>query len=303
MNDTTEVSVAPEKKRPFVAPGWHKHLTNEQYHGSFGTSSSSLKKLVTRTPAHLAYAQAHPSESTDAMSLGTAVHTMILEPEKALSEIIVMPEINRRTNAGKEEYEQFMRYADGKTVLTKEQHEAACAMAASVLNDPYASVLLEDTMRESSIYWWYKCQDPDDDSDYKELLKVRPDAIGRAHPVIIDVKTCRDASLSTFTRDIHSLSYHLSAAMYLEGVNQNRELLDELGHLAYSKFIFICVENTAPYLCAVYELSRDYLALGRQIYQQTLRTLRHARANDWPGYPPAIRIIEPPAWANRGHIV
>jgi len=299
----TDTEVVEKKKRPFIAPGWHKDLTNEQYHGSFGTSSSSLKKLVKQTPAHLAYSQAHPMGSTDAMALGTAVHTLILEPEKAKSEILVMPDINRRTNAGREEYENFMRFADGKTVLTPDQFEAATAMAESVLTDPYASILLEDTVRESSVYWWYKCMDADDDTDYKEMLKVRPDAISRAHSVIMDVKTCRDASLTTFSRDIHSMNYHLSAAMYLEGVNQNQELLDELGHLAYSNFIFICVENTAPYLCAVYELSHDYLALGRQIYQQTLRTLHRARAEDWPGYPPAIRLIDPPNWAKYGHVV
>lgn len=301
MSDNTTV---PEKKqRPFIAPGWHKNLTNDEYHGSFGTSSSALKKLVTRTPAHLAYSQAHPMEQTDAMALGTAVHTLILEPEKAKSEILVLPDINRRTNAGKEEYAQFLQYAEGKTVLTPEQFSNATAMAESVLSDPYAGALLEDTVRESSVYWWYRCQDADDDTEYKEMLKVRPDAISRSHSVIMDVKTCRDASLSTFTRDIHSMNYHLSAAMYLEGVNQNKELLEELRHLAYSKFVFICVENTAPFLCAIYEMSPDYLALGRQIYQQTLRTLRRARAEDFPGYPEGIRIIDPPPWATRGHVV
>jgi hypothetical protein len=135
------------------------------------------------------------------------------------------------------------------------------------------------------------------------MLKVRPDALSVAHPVIVDLKTTRDASYSGFIKAIQNLHYHLSAAMYLEGVNQCRELLEHTRHFAYTKFVFVCVENEPPYPTAVYELAPEYIELGKVLYRRAMRTLRDARQNDWPAYPDDIRVIEPPSWASRGFIV
>lgn len=292
-----------KSQRPFIAPGWYQDLSNAEYHGSFGTSSSQLKRLLTGTPAHLLYGMEHPTESTAAMALGTAVHTLVLEPDQWTRDIAVLPEINKRTNAGKAEFEAFQLANKGKTIITPEQFDQARQMADAVHNDPIASVLLQDTVRESSIYWWYDSRDPDDDTEYREMLKVRPDAICRAYPCLLDIKTTGDATYSEYTRDINKFFYHVSAAMYLEGVNQNAVLLAELKHLAYSKMVHICVENVEPYLVAVYELSPEYMAIGRELLQVALRRLNRAKAEDFPGFPEEIRIIEPPPWAHRAPIV
>ena len=57
-----------------------------------------------------------PPEPSASMVLGTAVHSMLLEPDK--DSIAVAPAINRRTNAGKEKWEEFSIDAEtkGKTV-------------------------------------------------------------------------------------------------------------------------------------------------------------------------------------------
>jgi hypothetical protein len=97
--------------------------------------------------------------------------------------------------------------------------------------------------------------------------------------------------------------YHLSAAMYLEGVNQCTELLQETKHFAYTKFVLVLVENEPPYLPAAYELSQEYIEIGKLLYRRAMRTLQHGRDNDWPGFPEEIRVMEPPTWANRLHTV
>ena len=295
------------QKRPFIEPGWHKDLNNDEYHGSFGTSSTQIKKLIDRTPAHLEHSWSQVNEATKNMMLGTAVHTLVLEPDLFEQEVAIEPVLNKRTNAGKEAYAEFLQLNEGKAIITVAQLDQALAMAASVMAHPNASLLLSSGVAESSIYWWYKTMDNDEidaGEKYKEMLKVRPDFICSDYPVVLDLKSAQDASYSGFARAIHNFGYHVSAAMYLEGVNQCQPLLKELRHIAYTKFVFVVVESEAPYLTAVYELSADDLQLGKTIYRNCLRTLRDAReTQSFPGYPEEIRIIELPAYARYGHIV
>lgn len=303
MSATEKAPEAFERQREFIEPGWYRDLGNDAYHASFGISSSRLKTLIEQTPAHLKHEFGVHKEPTANMMLGTALHTLVLEPEKFDEEVAIMPQLNLRTNAGKAEKEAFMYEAQGKAVITPAQFEQAQRMAESVMSHPIAGVLLSDIVTESSVYWWYKSMDADDDTKYKEMLKVRPDALCKSYPVMIDVKSTMDGSYTGFIKSIQNFYYHVSAAMYLEGVNQCKPLLEELKHFAYTKFVFVCVENKAPYLTSVYELSPEYLEIGKTIYRNALYALKNGREQDWPGFPDDIRVIEPPGWARRGHIV
>ena len=217
------------------------------------------------------------------MALGTAVHTLVLEPATFNDEFIVMPKIDKRTKIGKELFAEFEAASAGKTVIAEDMLAKAQAMADSVRSHPVAGLLLEDVVSESSIYWWYKTMDPDDSTKFKTMLKVRPDAICRNYPVIIDLKSTVDGSYSGFIRAIQNYYYHVSAAMYLEGVNQCKELLAEMGHFAYTKFLFVCVESAEPYLTSIYELSPEYLDVGKLLYRRCLHTLKHGQETTGPG--------------------
>lgn len=304
MNAPAVIEQPETQQRQLFAPGWYKNIPNEVYHRSGGTSSTSLKVLLEKTGAHLQYNRTHPKDASSAMGLGTAVHSLVLQPESFDADIAIKPEgLNLRTNAGKEEMQIFLDTNEGKTIITAEQHEIAKAMAMRVLEHPIASILLQDIICESSVYWWYKSMDTSDDTRYREMVKVRPDAISKKHPILLDLKTVKDGSYSGFIRSIQDYYYHLSAAMYLEGVNQCQSLLDETGYFAYLKFVFVCVENFAPYEVSVYELSADYMNIGKQIYRMAMQRLSDSRAENWPGYPEEVRVIDPPGWASKGHIV
>lgn len=299
MAKAAEISDTPERK--LIEPGWYKDLPNESYHRSNGSSSSNLKTLLPKTAEHLLYEKTHPKPSTANMALGTAVHSLVLETDKFDEDIAVMPDYEGRGSTALKN--AFKSQHEGKTIISSTQHIEALAMAQRVKDHPIASILVDDVICESSIYWWYKSMDPDDNTHYKELLKVRPDGISRKHPVIVDLKTTRDGSYSGFNHSILDYYYHVSAAMYLEGVNQCKPLLEETGFFAYTKFVFVCVENTPPYSVSVYELSPEYLELGKYLYRMAVQRLQHGRENDWPGYPEEVRLIEPPSWASRLWIV
>lgn len=317
MNEPAEQIEPAKRERPFYEPGWYLDLTNEQYHSSFGTSSSQLKKLIEKTPAHLDYDRRHPKEPTANMNLGTAVHTLVLEPETFDAEFAVRPEGLKKPTSAQleakkpadktlqqiEDWQAWERSMEGRIELTAEQVETAKLMAENVKAHPVAGALLEDVIAESSIYWWYKSMDADDETPYKQMFKVRPDAISRSHSIVMDLKSCVDGSYSGFMKAIQNRYYHVSAAMYLEGVNQCKPLLHELGHFAYTKFVFICVENTAPHLVSIYELSPEYLEIGKLLYRRAAQRYQQGHEEDWPGFTDEVRVIEPPSYASYGWIV
>ena len=83
------------------------------------------------------------------------------------------------------------------------------------------------------------------------------------------------------------------------------DLLNEIGHIAFTDFIFIAVENTPPYAVALYKFRYNgkFLRLGYQIYQKAMLSLNRGRENDWPGYTEDIRELEPPAYAENLWII
>lgn len=289
-------------EREQFAPGWYKDISNERYHGSAGTSSSQLKTLMEHTPAHLAYGLMHPTEPTANMALGTAVHSLVLEPDKFNDDIAVMPNINKRTNAGKQELAIFEAENKGKTIISEDQLETAKKMAARVWEHESLKLLFDDIVVESSVYGWYRSMDPDDGEEYRQMLKVRPDAIPRAYPILIDLKTTNDGTYSGFQKSIQNFYYHLSAAMYLQMCNDCKPLLDETGFHAFTKFVFVCIENKPPYEVSSYEMSPEYMEIGKKLFRMAVYRLHRAKAEGFPGFE-QLRLIDPPGYANRGFIV
>lgn len=292
--------VVPE--RQLIQPGWHRDIPNEKYHKSNGSSSSEVKTLLEQTGAHFDYNRKHKvNKETDTKALGTAFHSLTLEPQNFNNDIAVRP-ASIKARRGKD-WEAFKLAAAGKTIITEDQLKAAQAMARSVREHPMAGLLVNNLIVESSIYWWYKPIDPDDNAKYKEIVKCRPDGLSLDYPVIIDLKSAMDASFTGFMKAMANYYYHVSAAMYFDGVNQCQELLKETRHHAFNKFVFIVTENEAPYLTAVYEFSVGDRKLGDMLYRMGMERIRIARENDWPGFPEAIRETELPQYATRGHYV
>lgn len=67
-------------------------LSNEAYHASEGVSSTTLKELINRSPAHCrAYMDGLRKKGSASMSLGTIIHSAVLEPESFGQEYFVLP--------------------------------------------------------------------------------------------------------------------------------------------------------------------------------------------------------------------
>lgn len=291
MNDLDIESTAP-----YYAPGFYRNITNIDYHRSVGVSSTKLKKLLTSTPTHIKYE--FPNVSSDAQSLGSAVHALVLEPHNFDNLVVVLPTYNLRKPSDRENKEEFVRQHAGKIILTEYQFDTAQMMASTVLNNRFCGALLDGTVNESSIFW----EDQSSVDESALLMRVRPDAISLPHLSVIDLKTAASASREAFNKQVLNFGYHISAYMYLRGVNQCEELLDMVGGPGhrFQTFMFVVVENVPPYLVACYELDYQWLAIGERHFLELANRYRIAQSMNFNvGYPEGVRELTPPSWAGR----
>lgn len=265
-----------------IQAGIYPDLPNDVYHAAPGVSSSMLNDML-RSPLHC-WARyldpdREPQKPSAAMQLGTAVHTAALEPDRWESEYVVAPKCDRRTKAGKAEWEAFQEQAAGRTVVTQEQAHTAQAMARAVRTHPEAAALLAAGAAEHSVFHEHSCG---------ELVKVRPDWW---HPgALADLKTTGDASPGGFRRQVARMRYYLQAALYVDTV---AAFIGER-----LPWYWIAVESEPPHAVAVYQADAEALERGRALYHRALSLFVECRrAGRWPGYPDQAQLLSLPGWA------
>lgn len=217
------------------------------------------------------------------MRLGTALHTHVLELSRWDEEIAVAPPMDRRTKVGKESWAAFESDAAGKTVITGDDAAQVMAMGRAVLRHPAAAMLLGLPGKAETTHMWT-------DATYGVECKCRPDWLTDDGSIVVDLKTTKDASPRGFKQSIANFSYQKQAAWYLHGLEQATGKRPD-------QFIFICVESTAPYACAVYAADAEMIERGHDQAMRDLAKLAVCKAADhWPSYSEQIETISLPGW-------
>jgi membrane-associated HD superfamily phosphohydrolase len=218
--------------------------SNDIYHSHDSISASGLKIIHKKSVYHLINQQ---FKETPAMALGTAVHQAILEPHNFHDIYHVIEKIDKRTKAGKEEYQKQIDLAQGKIIIEDDIHE----IIKSILGDFRQNDLAQKYCKgeiELSHYTKYEGID----------VRVRPDVINHVSDFITDVKTCQDNSPQAFKRDVYNWGYHLQAAFYMDmcGINN---------------FRFIACTTKYPYTVEVYTLDEKDIEFGRMAYKNAFK--------------------------------
>lgn len=184
-------------------------LSNNLYHACDGYSSTQLRMVQRGGTAALAWYKSAPRDESvsGALSLGTAVHTAILEPERFDEDFVCAPDVNLRTNDGKAELAAFEKKceAEGLTPVKSDDYRKICLMRDSVLAQPVIAALLQQGVAELSVFYR---------TEQGVLLKIRPDWFGKLCdiPFVMDVKTTND--VHDFGKSVEKYGYHLQAAFY-----------------------------------------------------------------------------------------
>lgn len=245
-------------------------ITNEEYHASAGVSRSQLM-LLDKSPYHFWYetmsGEAKKKEPTPAMIIGSAFHTLLLEPEKFNQEYAILHKIDRRTTKGKEEYAAFEEMVGTKTILSEDQFADLRVMVDNIKKHDIVQTLLDDAVFEKSIYWT--------DEETGLQFKARPDIW--SPKMVVDLKTTQDANINAFMRSSMNYGYYLQAGMMLEACRALKKPFDVFATLA--------CEKEAPHVPAVFLMNEQALNFGVDQFNTYKRKLKACiDSNQWPAY-------------------
>ena len=273
-------------------------LSNAEYHALDYVSKSHLD-LVDKSPFHYWDRYINPDrvipEPTKQMIIGSAFHSLVLEPDVFETEFMVeavdapkRPTATQR-NAKKPSnqtldaiafWESFDNKAKGKTILALEDIERLTIMKQRIVEHPAASTILNLSGVAEQSYQWK-------DEKTGELCKSRPDFHTDDGTLIVDLKTTSDASELGFQKSVHNFRYHVQAGFYLRSIKEAQQ------------FVFIAVETKPPYLVAVYNASTDMINAGNRVADKNLETLANCRkSGKWLGYSEEITTLELPRFNN-----
>jgi exodeoxyribonuclease VIII len=261
-----------------IKDGFYKKLPMADYLAEDALSKSGLSNLAI-SPAHFKARQIEPKTFAGA-DLGTAVHLLVLEPERAEQIIFTPPKDTGRksTNA----YKEWVSSLDpGAIILSREEFEAAHYMRDAILSHPAASELLSNGFPEVSMF--HTGADG-------IRRKCRPDWM--SDKAYVDIKTARSASPDGFGRQAYELHYHWSAFHTIDiGKHLNPDI-------EFFRYYFVVVEKEAPWCVAVYETPGDLIELAaadiQSLYAQYRACIEY---NTWPGYDSEVQQLKLPRWA------
>ena len=162
------------------------NLSNAEYHANPYVSKSHLDE-INRSPFHYWDRYINPDrvipEPTKAMLLGSAFHTMVLEPELFERDYIVEPAdapkrpTTVQRNAKKPSsqtldaiayWEEFDKKAVGKNLISIDDYERLTIMKQRIFDHPAASTILNMSGVTEQSYQWK-------DNQTGEICKSRPD--------------------------------------------------------------------------------------------------------------------------------
>lgn len=265
-------------------------ISNADYHAHPAISKTGLDK-ISDSPAHYKYYKENGTEETAALVFGRAFHTMVLEPEKAADEVIVLPDewlTKKECGISIEEQKEAFRFKhQHKAILTADQMDAAKGMLAAIEGHAAARFILRKSKgtAEPSLFW----QDEETGMDCRARFDWMLD-----NGMLVDLKSTRCAKPEIFDKLAYEHRYHVQAAFYMEAYRQ------VMGKEP-AGFAFIACEKEPPYLVCVYLATPDFIELGAREYRRDLVTYAECmRTGEWPGYPDISLVpLNLPKYAQR----
>ena len=239
-------------------------ISNAEYHARPEISKSQLD-MIRDAPYKFKNAHLYRKEGAQFV-MGSAFHTMVLEPELFNSEYVVAPSLELRTKAGKEAMAEFTASAGSRAILKADEYETLQKMTEAVNNNIYCKALLSGAIVEGSVI-----------SNLEGVpVRARFDAYNQKINCLIDLKSTVDSSPAAFAKSAANYRYHVQDAFY-------GDILANEGY-AVDKFVFIVVSKTTHEV-GIYDLDNTAREFGRDSYIKDLETYKWCKENNtWPLY-------------------
>lgn len=258
--------------------GFHRDLPYAEYDKLDGIRFSRLKKFD-KSPLAFRHNCDNPNEPTEAMIMGSHLHTAILQPH--LSHFTVFH--GRRQGKDWEAFREGSQ-SMGSTVITEAQAEVIVGATKAVWDHEPAARYLKRAATEVTMFW----RDP----VFKRDCKARLDAWKEdgEETFLVSLKKAADVSEKWFGRQYADLCYHAQDAFYQSGFfHLNHEM---------PKMVTIAVEPKQPHEVAVYTIGNEILRLGQQKIGEWIMKLEICeKSGKWPGAIQGEQELTLPSWA------
>ena len=272
--------------------GAYLGVPNKYYHDMLDyCSSTQLKYLYSNSPFHFKARYIEKiitvPATSDAMLLGSAVHSLCLTPKEFDGEFFTMPACDLRTKVGKAIKAKALDAAGGKSLLSESMYKQARGISKSVFGSAAAAKLLAPGFDPEVTFLW--------ECPLTGLkMRAKADGVRVSGKHLIEFKTTRSANPEQFQRQAYNLHYELSAAHYLEGARRCGFDVEDM--------YFITAETTEPYAVQCYKASDEFLQVGHDKWLDATRMLASGlEKGEWPGYidedSEEYPLLMPPKWA------
>lgn len=217
-------------------------------------SYSSLKEF-SKSPRHYVSYLNKRTEATPAMMYGSMVHCLLLTPELFDKQFAVMGAVDRRTKDGKIAYEEFVKSAEGKDVVTEQDYREVKQLTDYLMTFPYIEKVIKDCY-DKEFHW---------ESDNKGL-PIHGYFDGVAKDYVLEIKTTQDANPKTIINDFYNRMYHLQAGMY---------------NYATGKPIkYLIIETKAPNCFYLADADSMYVDFGKHKMNSLLKSFKECMDNN-----------------------
>lgn len=264
--------------------GIYDHININDYHAdSEYLSSSSLKEAAKSLKHFKHYLDTKDKERKSHFDFGNAFELALMDAMNKTTEfeneVLVFDEAERpekSKNFGSKENSEWKTKIlnTRKYVINKvgaESVETMNLMLGSCWQDQTIQGLLRNTDYQKSLFWT--------DKETGIKLKTRPDVCKVNKCVVIDIKTCKDASPGNFGKDAANFNYPIQAALQMRGCIESGLMP------VVNKYYWIAVEKVAPFNAQIYEFEIQEWDWAYMRLDYYLRLIKQAREeNKWVGY-------------------
>lgn len=270
------IQVTPEKlQNHFVQEtnGWVK-MSDSEYFALNCLSSHGLMDCL-KSYNHYLSAKENQKDSK-AMSFGRLAHLMALQFEYFQKNVVVAPELDRRTKAGKADYDAFLNSLSPESIVCESDDFKKLMAMRKKLNEANQTPKLKFYLDRISLIEHAAVKVFAHDESLGDILvKGKPDAIGTNF--ILDYKTTHDAWIWGFERSAKNYRYDLQLRVY--------QKLDELICGELNEMVILAQESEPPFEFQFYTIDNSHNPQTDMIITSALQKYVAGVLNTQAGYP------------------
>lgn len=265
------------------------------HHPDLNAVGSTTLKNLRGSYKHFLESRNFSDATKKTMLRGRVFHEMLLQPQVFGENYVVEPIKpdfgDMRTKIAKEKkaqweveiYHDFEKSINGREVVTSEMMDEVLRMLESCNQNNVMRSILDNSEKE--VAYFARC------SVTGIMRKCKADVLSLDKmKLLLDVKSCQDATSHEFGRQFINMEYDLQMAYY-------HDIICDVENLQSIPVAIFACESKEPFENALYPIDESNLEVGRSLWRHRLQYLADIRSGKKSeGLPNEFMPLLVPAW-------